>query len=304
MDYAKFTGRTTELEYLKQEFASSDHKFIPVWGRRRIGKTTLILQAMNGRGIYFLASEVSDPENLRLFREEAARSTGDSTVLDLSLDWEVLFRYMAKKNTIITIDEFPYLISANPAIPSIFQRIIDIHISASSTKLVLCGSSVRMMEDNVLDYRAPLYGRRTGQIRLGPLKFKEIREFLPGYSFDDLARTFGVTGGVPFYLVQFDPEYDIWENIARKIFDPHSLLYLEADMLMKQEFKSPSTYRSILKEIASGRTKMGDINNALGVGRSSLNPYMNNLSLVGFLEREVSVTQDPLKSRKGIYDKG
>ncbi len=301
MDYSKFVGRVKELDFLEREFASSGHSFVPIWGRRRVGKTTLILRAMNGRGIYFLASEVSDIENLRHFRETAARATGDPAVLDLALDWEGIFRKLTEKDTIITIDEFPYLISANPAIPSIFQRIIDSNMSASGTKLVLCGSSIRMMEDSVMDYRAPLYGRRTGQIHLRPLPFRETRELLPDYSFDDLARIFGIVGGVPFYLLQFDPRHDVWGNIERKIFDPHSLLYQEADMLMRQEFKSPSTYRSILKEIASGRTGIGEIRSALGAARSGLNPYLNNLTLVELIEREVPVTQSPLKSRKGIY---
>jgi AAA+ ATPase superfamily predicted ATPase len=303
MNYAKFVGRKIELDFLKKSLNSTKFQLIPIWGRRRIGKTELILRALrdNKNGIYFLATESTEIENIKQFQKDSARCLNDQTVLDLSSDWESIFKYICKKDPIIVIDEFPYLIQSNQAIPSIFQRIIDIHLKNSSTKLILSGSSIRMMESNVVEYKAPLYGRRTGQIKLNPLNFESLHEFLPNYSFEDLVRVYGITGGVPMYILQFDNNKTFWKNVLESLLQPLAILYFEADILLKQEFTQLQNYRSILREIASGKTKMNEIRSALELGKSDISPYLKNLYSIELVTREVPVTEDPLKSRRSIY---
>ena len=305
MNYANFVDRESELQFLKKTLRAPNFELIPIWGRRRIGKTELILMAMgkkkNKKGIYFLSTESSEIENLKQFQQDAALCLNDETISDLSPNWETIFKYIGKKNTAVVIDEFPYLILANSAIPSIFQRIIDIHLKTSSTKLILCGSSIRMMESNVVEYKAPLYGRRTGQIKLNPLNFEHLHEFLPNYTFEDLVRVYGVTGGIPMYILQFQKTKSFWENVDEKILNPQTLLYFEADILLKSEFTQLRIYKSILREIAAGKTQMSEIRSALDLGKSDISPYLKNLYSIELVKREVPVTEDPLKSRQSIY---
>jgi hypothetical protein len=274
---------------------------VPVWGRRRVGKTTLLSVALEGRGIYFLATEKSANDITRQFRDEASAQLADRTIAALEPEWDKLFAYLAELGIPIVIDEFPYLISSDPSVPSVFQKIIDTSLQGTGTKLFLCGSSVRMMETHVLDYRAPLYGRRTGQLHLRPMKFADIRHFFPNYSFDDLVRVYGCSGGIPMYLRQLDPAKGFWANLESAFFNPHSILYAEADFLLKEEFSNAATYRTILEHIASGRTQMGDIRSAMNASKSDISPYLAHLSSLGLVVRDIPATEDPVRSRRGSY---
>lgn len=289
------------MEYLKKILSSPDFQMVPVWGRRRIGKTALLLKALEGKGLYFLATETSKLDNIRRLKGDASGQLKDPIIDSLADDWEAVFKYLGTKDIPIVLDEFPYLVASDPGMPSILQRIIDLHLANTGTKLFLCGSSIRMMEDHVMNYRAPLYGRRTGQLNLRPVHFKHLKEFLPYYSFEDLVRAYGVCGGVPMYLLEFETENAFWKNIEEKLLDTHSILHSEANFLVKEEFTHVSTYKSILRTIASGRTKMDEIRNNLGVGKSDISPYLANLISVGFVDRDVPVTENPARSRKGLY---
>jgi AAA+ ATPase superfamily predicted ATPase len=301
MDYANFHDRMDELKFLKKTINSRKFQFIPVWGRRRVGKTSLILKALEGKGIYFLAAEITNLDNIKRFQEDAARDLKDPKVMDLTPDWEIIFKHISEKNPVIVIDEFPYLIASNNAIPTIFQRIIDLYLMKSNSKLILCGSSIRMMESQVLEYKAPLYGRRTGQIHLKELPFKHLNLFFPGYKTEDIIRIYGACGGIPMYLQEFDPAVLFWNNIEKNLLNTRKILYSEADFLLKQEFTNPATYKSILGELAYGKTKMNEIRTSLGFGKSDISPYLNNLYNVGIVKRFVSITESEGKSRKGIY---
>jgi len=301
MRYAKFINRENELGYLKKELGSKDFRLIPVWGRRRVGKTRLILEATKGRSVYFLATEAAERTNLKMFREDASRELDDQTIKDLELDWEVMFRYLSKKGITIIIDEFPYLIVANRAIPSIFQRIVDKYLMGTDTKLILCGSSVRMMESKVLSYRSPLYGRRTGQLRLKPLDFSHLSQFFPKTTFENRMRVYGCCGGVPLYLINFTTDKPFQNNLENIFLNPNSFMYMESDLLLKQEFPNPSTYKSIMKEIASGKNTTGEIRKSLDMGKSDLSPYIRNLMETGLVDRKVPVTENETRSRRGRY---
>ncbi len=296
-----FVNRKEEISFIKETVKKPGFDLIPVWGRRRIGKTYLLTHSTKDNSFYFLATESVSGINQKRFREELSRHIKDETVMDLEPEWEAIFKYIAKMDMKIIIDEFPYLVSGDGSIPSRFQRIIDLYLSETSTKLFLCGSSVRMMESFVLDYKAPLYGRRTGQIKLKPLDFRVLKEFLPDYSTEDLVRTYGVCGGIPLYILQFDPKLTVMKNIEKVFLNPFSIMYEEERFLLKQEFKNISMYRSILFQLTSGRTKIGDIRESLQLKKSDITPYLNNLRAVGFVDRIVPVTEDPSRSRSGIY---
>ena len=206
----KFIDRKEEIEILEKSYSKSEGNLFIIYGRRRVGKTELINRFINRRGIYFLATNEGDRENIRDFQRIISEFIGDSSLMSGQFqDWYSLFSMIVGNNSfqkkcsefkfIIAIDEFPYLIEANRSIPTIFQKIYDLLLRRMNVMLILSGSSISIMENEVLSYKSPLYGRRTGQLRLNPLNFRYIKEFL-NYNMADLCRTYFAIGGIPEYL--------------------------------------------------------------------------------------------------------
>ena len=201
----KFVGRKKELEILKQRIESKKSELFVLYGRRRIGKTTLCLELLKTyKGVYFLSSKDKESYNIQNFKQILAEKLEDSIILSLKDTWEDIFTYLSKKDEkiVIIIDEFPYLIEENKALTSIFQRIWDLILSKSKIKLILTGSSISMIENEILSAKSPLYGRRTGQLKLEKLKFKDLKEFFPKYRFDSLLKVYATLDSIPFYLEQ------------------------------------------------------------------------------------------------------
>ena len=297
-----FVDRKHELELLEKRYKSKKFEFIPIYGKRRVGKTELILQFIKNKdAIYFLATSGSKKENITKFKEAAA------PVIDLSLvkdDWESIFEYITqkvKKRLIIVIDEFPYLIETEPGLSSIFQRIIDKILSKTNIFLILCGSSLSMMYKEVLTYKAPLYGRRTGQIHLQPLKFKDVVEFFPKKNLEEVIKIYSICGGMPAYLNEFRENKDLFQLIKEKILQKDAILREEPIFLLRMEFREPKTYFSILSAISLGYRSLGKIINYCGFSnKAGIMPYLYNLEYLEYIKREVPVTETE-RSKKGLY---
>ena len=155
----------------------------------------------------------------------------------------------------VVLDEFPYLVTAYPPLATILQRTWDQTLKNSQIMLILCGSYIGMMEETVLGYQAPLYGRRTSQYLLEPLQFKDARLFYPSFSPEDQVRTYAVYGGTPAYLHTLQPHRTLKENILDGIVTRGSYLYDEVRFVLQQEFREPRNYFAILQAIASGKTR-------------------------------------------------
>ena len=295
-----FKNREEELKTLNQEYKKTTFSFYPIYGRRRIGKTELIKQFIKNKPhIYYLATEGTEKENITNFKKAAENIINLSMIKD---DFEEIFKYVKntlKKRTIIVIDEFPFLTKANKAISSKFQRIIDLHLKKSNIFLILCGSSVSMMYKNILGYKAPLYGRRTGQIELKPFTFKNIKKILNKPT-EECIKIYGICGGIPFYLKEFTEKKDIYKLINEKIFSNTSILNKEVIFLLREEIDEISRYASITTAVALGYTKLGEIMNYCGL-KEKLNiaPYLNVLERIGIIEKETPITSK--KRAKGIY---
>ncbi len=288
----KFVDRFEELETLRERLDSSRFELIVIYGRRRIGKTRLILEALKGREyIYYLAVESN---NLRRFKEVAAKIVPE--IRYTADDWEAVLYFL--KNRIIVIDEFPNMIKEDKAVVSLIQRIVDLELASTRTKLVLLGSSISMIESHVLSYRSPLYGRRTSTMRLRPLRFVDIRGFFPKASWHELVEIYGFTDGIPFYLERVS--YPFWRWLKAELRKPDSFLRYEVDFLLRYEFEETSMYRRILEALAFGRTKLGEIRDYVGARRTDITPYLRKLIETGFVRREVPVTES-LRSRRGRY---
>ena len=303
-----FVDRRNEMAILEEGYRSRDASFVVLYGRRRVGKSELLKEFIKGkRALYYLATEESESENRSSFQSVA------SAMLDLPLlegapfkKWEDAFRYITEQEsggrTVIVIDEFQYLGKVSPAFPSVMQRIWDTVLKDRNVMLVLCGSLISMMISQTLSYDSPLYGRRTSQIRLGQIPFAHYHEFYEGKSRQELIELYSVTGGVPKYVEQFRDSGDIYEAVRRNVLEKSSYLYDEPYFLLQNEVKEVGSYFSIIRSIAFGNRKLGNIAADLEVKRTNLAVYLKTLIDLGILEREVPVTEEsPEKSRRGLY---
>ena len=301
----KFIDREKDLNFLLKRYEEASAQVIVLYGRRRVGKSRLIQEFIrNKRSVYHLASKTVPHLQISDFMASVARELDDDRILDLKEDWEAIFKHLieSEDRTIIAIDEFPYLIESDRTVTATFQRIIDLSIAKSNLFLILCGSSVGMMETEVLGHKSPLYGRRTGQWRLEPMGFRQIAEFLPGYSCEELVNAYSAVGGVPFYINRFDDSRGVFENILERILEKGEILNEEGEFLLREELREPKTYFSILRAISFGNTTFSDIMNYTGLDRNSMTRYLDILRTLGFVRREVPVTEkSPEKSKKGLY---
>jgi hypothetical protein len=158
------------------------------------------------------------------------------------------------------------------------------------------------MEKSTLSYKSPLYGRRTGQLLLSPLRFKQARGFFENLPIEKQIEYFSVLGGVPAYLNQPDYTQDLFRNIKSRVLRKDSFLYNEPEFILKEELKEPRTYFSILKTLSFGKTKVNEISTYLEMERNKVSMYLSILENLGFIRREIPITERrPHKSRKGIY---
>ena len=291
----EFIGRSKELEVLEQEYQRPGG-FVVLYGRRRVGKTTLIKEFIKGKtAIYFLATEEVESQSMKRLAGVISRATGNPTLSRVSFsDWLDLFqevvRYRPEEKKVLVLDEFPYLVKTNPAFPSILQNAWDEFLKDSNVMLILCGSLIGMMRKHALSYDSPLYGRRTAQIRLSPLTFTDIHAAQP-QPFERAVAQYAVTGGVPKYLEFFPPEEDLLTQIRRVILSKNGFLYEEPNFLLKDEVQSATNYFSIIRVIADGNHKLGRLAGALGLESSALTPYLSTLIELGFLVKDTPITE-------------
>ncbi len=310
MEESIFIDREEELAFLEKKWREPGPQFIILWGKRRVGKTELVRRFIKDKPhIYFLAESTSELDQLkrlsaavaRFFKEPLLETRGFAA-------WEELFRYLAGKSEsrserlILAMDEFPYLISSNPAIPGLFQKGWDEHLSKSRVYFLLLGSSMAMMENEVLGYRSPLYGRRTGQWRIDPMSFDSVSLFRKGKQFEDRLAHYALAGGIPAYWLQFQERKDFWRNLGDHVLKKGEPLYDEVEFILREELREPRYYFSLLQAIALGKRKLSEIVNATGIRLPSANKYLSVLSDLKVVERELPTTEEkPLKSKKGLY---
>ncbi|TKJ46336.1 ATPase [Candidatus Aerophobetes bacterium Ae_b3a] len=304
-----FVNRTEELAYLKKLYEEKNGRLLIIYGRRRIGKTELLRQFSKDKKHLFFSSDLSsEQEQLRQFSEKIYQVTGESFLQTQSFSsWEASLRYifdhLIDKIPLIIIDEFPYLCVSNNALPSILQKIWDEKAKENNIFLILCGSYMSFMEKEVLGSKSPLFGRRTGQIVLPPLRFGHLKDFFSHYSKKDRVYAYAIVGGTPAYLQRFSDKRTIEQNVKDEILSKNAFLYSEPRFLLMEELREPSIYFSILKAIAFGKTRLNEIVQETGIGdRHKVNKYLAVLRELHIMKRKVPLTEDkPHKSRKGIY---
>lgn len=304
----QFVDRELEMETLQNEYERDGSALVVLYGRRRVGKTTLISEFIKDKkALFFLASEESEAQNRNAFKEKVADFIDSDLLRSAEIkSWDVLFKSIMDtpfdSKPVIVLDEFQYLGKANPAFPSIFQRIWEEILKDRSVMVILCGSLISMMESQTLAYGSPLYGRRTAQIRLKQIPFGYYHEFFPNKSRRELIEMYAVTGGVPKYIELFSESKDIYSAIQKCVLNRSGYLYDEPHFLLQQEVSEVGSYFSIIKAIAAGNSKLSAISSILEIKSTSLTKYLKTLIDLDILEREVPITEEnPEKSKKGLY---
>jgi uncharacterized protein len=303
-----FIGRTQELNLLTAEYNRPRPSLIVLYGRRRVGKSTLILESLRTREFtYYQASRMTDSDNLNLLKQSLENAFGTSPLLQSLQDWNGIFAYLeflgsTKPNLTLVLDEFPYLCEANPALPSLLQTAWDRIVRAGvALNLVLCGSSIGFMQDLLLE-RNPLRGRQSQTLELQPLNYREIAAWVPNWSPEQQIMLAGIIGGMPYYLSFIDSNQALGRNLQTMLLERGAALFNEPDQLLQAELQSPHRYASILHAVARGCHDWGEI-----LGRvkdfkdgAQLAPYIKKLEVLRLLEIKKSFDTKP-KDRNQRY---
>ena len=299
-----FIGRERELASLNQLYTSERFEFVVIYGRRRVGKTALINRFIKEKNaIYFMGVESNAKQNLENFSrnilEYGAGIQAETAFLSFQAALEYVFRLSEKERLILAIDEYPYVARASKSLASTLQLLIDKYKDTSKLMLILCGSSMSYMEDQVLAYKAPLYGRRTAQMKIQPFDFADTCRYFRDFSEEDQALIYGIVGGTPQYLLQINDRLSVEENIKNTFLNPISSMFEEPENLLKQEVREPALYNAIITAIATGASRMGEISTKVGEDTSVCSTYLKNLISLGLIRKETPYGEK--SSRKSIY---
>lgn len=307
-----FVSREMELALLDDLYQRPGAQFLILYGRRRIGKTFLVTHW--GRGIkepylYWMASQTSATNQLRNFSQALFQFLNPETAGTPTFSyptWDAAFaevaRLAADRRVVIVLDEFTYVMQADPEAPSLVQKAWDHHLKDSQVFLILMGSLAGIIQRTVLDYQSPLYGRATARLKLQPLSFGALASMLPNYTSEQRVVVYAITGGVPAYIELFDDRLNILQNLQQRIVTPTNVMLTDAVFLLHEQLDDPRNYVAVLEAIAAGYHRLTDIATMAGIDRSNITKYLAVLRELGYVERLVPATvRRPDQSRKGRY---
>jgi len=297
-----FVNREDELARLRGCYESDDAEMVVIFGRRRLGKTQLVQHSLSNRddAVVYQATETTSQIQLDEFVDVASENFPGIT--QIKQNWEALLGYLGEQDGIVVLDEFPYLIDADESLPSVIQRLWDQRLQNTSGTLILVGSSISMMEEATLLGNSPLYGRFTERLDLRPLSFAAAQEVVPdAYSPEDRIFTWGIFGGVPYYLDGVDLGRDLGTVLTEELLSQKGYLHNEPEYVLRTELTDPNRYFAILTAIAAGKTTSNEIAQAIGIDGKQISTYTQKLERLRLIEREVPITEEKAKSRRGRY---
>lgn len=304
-----FVGRDAELRHLSRAYRSDASELIVVYGRRRVGKTELLLHSLQGRpGIYVMGKTAPAALQLRELLHEAARVLDEPLLATMSTSsWKealsaIVSRYRGPGKLVLVLDEFQWMVGASPELPSVLQELWDLRWrDAGNVVLVLCGSFVGFMEREILGRKSPLFGRRTSQIKLGPFPFHEAARFHPGWSLVERTRAYFVCGGIPAYLRRFDPARSVDHNIEDQLLDEFAPLHREPEFLLREELREVDAYYAVLRALAAGSHTSPEIAAFTSLPERSLHYYVQQLEELGYVARRRPLSGGPTPKRMVRY---
>jgi AAA+ ATPase superfamily predicted ATPase len=299
-----FLGREKELESLETVYKKEGFGMTVIYGRRRVGKSTLIREFVKEkRVIFYTATKVGPDRNLALFTKEVlevldpAISVASFPTFESILDLITDRIHDDDSKTVLVIDELPYWAEKDEALLSVLQKYIDTRWLHKNLMLILCGSVLSFMEKKVLSEKSPVFGRRDSQIKLEAFNYREAALFVPGYSFENKAICYGVTGGVAKYLSLFDAGKSLDDNIIRLFFSTDGYLYDETKNLLTQEFSDVTLVNNVIEQVASGENTLSNIASKVHESEASVVYSLEKLIDVGLVEKRKCITEEKNKKK-------
>lgn len=298
----RFIGRKDELNTLEALYSKNDFQMLVLYGRRRVGKSTLLTEFLRGRpSVFYTAIEDTLEKNLLLFSRRIMENLTDDQGSMSFTTFEDACAFISKRSEqqriVVVFDEFPHLAEPNPSTLSILQNIIDSDWQHRNIFLIISGSSISFMEKKVLSEKSPLFGRRTAQLQLQPFSYQEAAEFVPDYSAEDKAICYGVTGGIAKYLSLIDPTRNIDDNIVSLYFSRSGYLYEEPRNLLTQEFRNVASYSAVIGAAASGKVRLQDIADESHMSAPMASVLIQNLITTGIVQRRTAITEENNKKK-------
>lgn len=297
-----FVDRHDELIFLNRTLTQRRSHLILLYGRRRVGKTRLLLHwAEQGDVPYVYWSAEKEPAVLqrrKLYAQLKNIPIRRTPLFDSWAElWETVADEIVDEQHILILDELPYAIDSDPATLSALQHAWDHHFQHSNLIIILCGSQVKVME-SIMYHQSPLFGRMTGQWHLQPLPFYSLAEFFPNYTADEHVALYALVGGVPAYLDWLDKTLSLTDNIRDVMLQGGSMFLAEPSFLLYDEVREPQSYLAILKGIGIGNHTLKEIQNSTMIGTSHLSPYLTRLQDLKLVERRLPTLIPPVKRRK------
>lgn len=299
-----FIGREKELKSLELVYEKEGFGMTVIYGRRRIGKSTLIKEFIKDkRAIFYTATKIGPERNLELFSKQvldvldpaisAATFPTVESVLDLITDRVSDY----EEKIVLTIDELPYWAEKDEALLSILQKYIDSKWLNKNIMLILCGSTLSFMEKKVLSEKSPIFGRRDSQIKLDAFNYRDSALFVPGYTPEEKAICYGVTGGVAKYLALFDANKNLDDNIVRLFFNTDGYLFDETRNLLTQEFADITLVNNIIEQVALGENSLNNIATKVHEKDTTVLYSLEKLIDVGLIEKKKCITEEKNKKK-------
>lgn len=301
-----FIGREREMKSLQELYNKDGFGMSVVYGRRRIGKSTLIAEFIkNKKAVFYTATKVGKERNLELFARQAVSvlepELGEVSFASLETLFDFISRKLTQEKLVLVIDELPYWAEKDEALLSVLQKYIDTEWLDKNLMIILCGSALSFMENKVLSEKSPLFGRRSSQIKLEAFHYGDAALFVPEYSYEDKAVCYGITGGVAKYLSMIDASKSLDENIKRLFFHTDGYLYDETRNLLTQEFADITLVNNIIEQIASGENTVNGIAGKVGEKEPTVLYSLDKLISVGLVEKKNCITEEKNRKKRSMY---
>ena len=296
-------GRENELSTLNNIYKKNKFECVIMYGRRRVGKTTIINEFVkNKKNIFYAALSSNSNDNLKALSIELRKylhQSDKSIYADYEAIFDTIYEISKKERIIFVIDEFPYLAEAEKKITSLLQHYIDKKFKNTKLFIILCGSSMSFMEKKVLSEKSPLFGRRTAQIKIEPLDYKKTSLFNKKISLENNALVYGITGGVPHYINELNVKNGIKSAILENILSSSSYLFGEPENILRQELREPNNYNAIITQIANGATKLSEISDKARIDMPQCSKYINILIKLDILKKNHPIIG--ISKKKSFY---
>lgn len=296
----KFVDRTDETARLKEALSGERSTLVVIYGRRRLGKSTVIKRALTENDVYFLADRSEGQHQRSMLAKVVGQLFPDFDKLTYP-DWEALLRainYRTINHFTLCLDEFPYLVEQSPELPSVLQKLID--EKTLKYNIVVCGSSQNMMYGLFLDSTAPLYGRADVIMKFMPIRLPYIQEAL-GFNASSAIEEYSVWGGVPRYWELRENNASLEDALWYNILSVNGTLYEEPIKLFQDDVKDVVKTSTIMSYVGSGASRLSEIASRCNEPATNLSRPLKKLIDLGFLEREVPFGVDEKSSKKSLY---